>query len=114
METRATYWEGSGRETAAVRIMGRKAVERVGCDRLGKFMGRMGEIHGKNERDSWEEWERILGRRGVNTATFREGYYGSSGELLRQIGRITGNIGSAYIIIIGEIVAVKGRERSDI
>lgn len=28
---------------------------------------------------------------------------------MRQIGRITGNIGSAYIIIIGEIVAVKGR-----
>ena len=57
-----------------------------------------------------EEQERILGRRGGNAATFREGYYGSSGELLRLIGRITGNIGSAYIIIIGEIVAVKGRD----
>ena len=45
-----------------------------------------------------------------NAATFREGYYGSSGELLRLIGRITGNIGSAYIIIIGEIVAAKGRD----
>jgi len=33
--------------------MGRKAVERVGCDR-------MGEVHGKNERDSWEEWEGML------------------------------------------------------
>ena len=52
---------------------------------------------------------RLLGRMRVNAATFREGYYGSSGELLRQIGRITGNIGSAYIIIIGEIIAVKGR-----
>jgi len=41
---RATNWEGSGRETAAVRIMGRKAVERVGCDR-------MGEVHGKNGRN---------------------------------------------------------------
>ena len=51
---------------------------------------------------------------GGNAATFREGYYGSLGELLRQIGRITGNIGSAYIIIIGEIVAVKGRECCDI
>ena len=46
----------------------------------------------------------------VNAATFREGYYGSSGELLRQIGRITGNIGSAYNIIIGEIVAAKRRD----
>ena len=51
-----------------------------------------------------------MGRRGVNAATFREGYYGSSGELLRQIGRITGNIGNAYIIIIGEIVAAKRRD----
>jgi hypothetical protein len=51
----ATYWEGSGGGTAAERIMGRKAVERVGCDRWGKFMGRMGEIHGKNERGYWEE-----------------------------------------------------------
>ena len=56
---------------------------------------------------------RLLGRIRVNAATFREGYYGSSGELLRQIGRITGNIGSAYIIIIGEIIAAKGRECSD-
>jgi len=41
---RATYWEGSGGGTAAERIMERKAVERVGCDR-------MGEVHGKNGRD---------------------------------------------------------------
>ena len=45
---RATNWEGTGSGTAAERIMGLKAVERVGCDR-------MGEVHGKNGRDSWEE-----------------------------------------------------------
>ena len=46
---------------------------------------------------------------GGNVATHREGYCGSSGELLRQIGRIPGNIGDVYIIIIGELVAAKRR-----
>ena len=48
---RATDWEGSGIGTAAERIIGRKMIETVGRDGLGKFMGRMGEIHGKNERE---------------------------------------------------------------
>ena len=41
---RATDWEGLGRGTAAERIIGRKTIERIGCDRMGK-------VHGKNGRD---------------------------------------------------------------
>ena len=47
---RATDWEGSGRGTAAERIMERRKIETVGCDR-------MWEVHGKNGRGYWEEWE---------------------------------------------------------
>ena len=47
---RATDWEGSGRGTAAKRIMERRMIETVGCDGLGKFMGRMGEDFGRNGR----------------------------------------------------------------
>lgn len=43
-------------------------------------------------------------------ATDWEGYFDSSGELLRQIRRIPGNIGDVYIIKIGELVAVKRRD----
>ena len=56
----------------------------------------------------------MLGKVGVNIATDWEGYFDSSGELLRQIGRIPGNIGDVYIIIIGELIAAKGRECCDI
>ena len=56
-----------------------------------------------------EEWERILGRMKGTAATYWEGYFGSTGELLRQIGRIPGNIGDVYIIIIGELIAAKRR-----
>ena len=55
-----------------------------------------------------KEWESILGRMKGTVATDWEGYFNSSGELLRQIGRIPGNIGDVYIIIIGELVAAKG------
>jgi len=55
--------------------MGRKAVERVGCDRWGKFMGRMGEIHGKNERGYWEEWEGMLRHIGKVTWKNKRGYW---------------------------------------
>ena len=41
---RATDWEDSGRGTAAERIIGRRMIERIGCDRKGK-------VHGKNGRD---------------------------------------------------------------
>ena len=51
---------------------------------------------------------------GGNAATYWEGYFGSTGELLRQIGRIPGNIGDVYIIIIGELVAAKRRGCCDI
>ena len=47
---RATDWEGSGRGTAAERIMERRMIKTVGCDGLGKFMGRMGENIGRNGR----------------------------------------------------------------
>ena len=47
---RATDWECSGRGTAAERIMERRMIETVGCDRLGRLPGRMGEDIGKNER----------------------------------------------------------------
>jgi hypothetical protein len=47
---------------------------------------------------------------GGNAATYWEGYFDSTGELLRQIGRIPGNIGDVYIIIIGELVAAKRRD----
>ena len=47
---RATNWECSGRGTAAERIMGRRMIETVGCDRCGKFMGRMGG----NTAKHWE------------------------------------------------------------
>ena len=47
---------------------------------------------------------------GGNATTYWEGYFGSTGELLRQIGRIPGNIGDVYIIKIGELVAVKRRD----
>ena len=45
-----------------------------------------------------------------NAATDWEGYFGSTGELLRQTGKIPGNIGDVYIIIIGELVAAKRRD----
>ena len=47
---------------------------------------------------------------GGTAATYWEGYFGTTGELLRQIGRIPGNIGDVYIIKIGELVAVKRRD----
>ena len=47
---------------------------------------------------------------GGTAATDWEGYFDSSGELLRQIGRIPGNIGNVFIIIIGELVAAKRRD----
>ena len=47
---RATDWEGSGRGTAAERIMERRMIETVGCDGCGKFMGRMGEGIGRKVR----------------------------------------------------------------
>jgi hypothetical protein len=43
-------------------------------------------------------------------ATYWEGYFGSSGELLRLKGRIPRNIGDVYIIIIGKLVAAKRRD----
>ena len=59
---RATDWEGSGRGTAAERIMERRMIETVGCDGLGKFMGRMGEDIGKNERKCCDTLGGLLGR----------------------------------------------------
>ena len=47
---RATDWESSDRGTAAERIMERRMIETVGCDGLGKFMGRMGV----NTATDWE------------------------------------------------------------
>ena len=47
---RATDGEGSGRGTAAERIMERRMIETVGCDGYGKFMGRMGEGIGRKVR----------------------------------------------------------------
>ena len=62
-------------------------------------------------REGWlEEWERILGGMKGTAATYWEGYFGSKGDLLRHIGRIPGNIGDVYIIIIGELVAAKRRD----
>ena len=91
---RATDWEGSGRGTAAERIMERRMIKTVGCDGLGKFMGRMGEDIGRNERNCCD----IVGglfrqHRGI-VATDRE----DSWEYRECI-----------YYKIGEIVAVKGR-----
>lgn len=47
---RATDWEGSGRGTAAERIIGQRTIKTAGCDGCGKFMGRMGENIGRNGR----------------------------------------------------------------
>ena len=93
---RATDWEGSGRGTAAERIMGRKAVERVGCDRMGG-----------NAETHWEgymeEQERLLGRKRVNTATDWEGCLELRERLLGRMrvnaatdGKVAWNYGRGY------------------
>lgn len=114
---RATDWEDSGRGTAAERIIGQRTIETAGCDGCGKFMGRMGEGIGKNGRKCCDilggllgRMRKDIGRNGRKCATYWEGYFDSSGKLLRQIGRILGNIGNVFIIIIGELVAAKRRD----
>ena len=50
-----------------------------------------------------------IGRKGRKRCDTLGRLFDSSGELLRQIGRIPGNIGDVYIIIIGELIAAKRR-----
>ena len=75
-----------------------------------RILGRMGGNAATYREGCLEEWERILGGIRGTAATYWEGYFGSSGELLRQIGRIPGNIENVFIIIIGELVAAKRRD----
>ena len=85
--------------------IGRKLRKR--CDILGGLHGRMRKVFGRNERNCCDilggllgRMRKDIGRNGRKCATYWEGYFGSTGELLRQMGRIPGNIGDVYIIII--------------
>ena len=81
---RATDWEGSGRGTAAERIIGQRTIETAGCDGLGKFMGRMGEDIGRNERKYCDTLGGLLGRVGEDIGKDGRNCCDILGGLFRQ------------------------------